>query len=148
MSDPSQTPDPEAAEPWYKDGLHFRCTQCGHCCTGTPGHVWVDEDEIAAIAEYLDKPVGEIRLMHSRRVGSRVSLNEYANGDCIYFDGATRGCTIYPVRPKQCQTWPFWNSSLRSEADWKAVQKECPGAGHGDFVPLEEIEIRASQIDL
>ena len=148
MSEPSATPDAEADQPWYQDGLRFRCTQCGNCCTGAPGAVWVDDDEIAAIAEHLDKPIGEIRLMHTRRIGKRVSLNEYANGDCIYFDNESRGCTIYPVRPKQCRTWPFWNSNLSSEAAWESVKKECPGAGCGDFVPLEEIQIRASQIDL
>lgn len=148
MSDSPPTSDADSPEPWYGDGLHFRCTECGNCCTGAPGTVWVDEDEINALAAFLGKPVGEIRLMHTRRVGRRVSLNEYANGDCIYFDGEKRGCTVYSVRPKQCRTWPFWNSNLRSESDWKAIQKECPGAGHGDFVPLEEIEIRASQIDL
>ena len=21
-------------EPWYKDGLRFKCTGCGDCCTG------------------------------------------------------------------------------------------------------------------
>ena len=30
------------AEPWYRDGLRFECTRCGHCCTGAPGYVWVD----------------------------------------------------------------------------------------------------------
>ncbi|WP_296458322.1 hypothetical protein [Rubinisphaera sp.] len=42
---------------WYKDGLKFECTQCGNCCTGGPGAVWVSEEEIQAIAEYLEKPV-------------------------------------------------------------------------------------------
>lgn len=148
MSETPSTSDAETSDPWYGDGLHFRCTQCGNCCTGAPGYVWVDEDEIAAIAELLDKPIGEIRLMHTRRVGSRVSLNEYANGDCIYFDGESRGCSIYSARPKQCRTWPFWNSNLGSEADWQSIQKDCPGAGQGDFVALEEIEIRRSQVDV
>ncbi len=49
--------------PWYRDGLSSRCTGCGNCCTGGPGFSSVDDAEIVAIAEYLDKPVGEIRLM-------------------------------------------------------------------------------------
>ena len=36
--------------PWYADGLKFRCTQCGDCCTGAPGFVWVNQEEIEAIA--------------------------------------------------------------------------------------------------
>ncbi len=131
--------------PWYRDGLSFRCTGCGNCCTGGPGFVWVDDAEIAAIAEYLDKPVGEIRLMYCRPVRNRVSLNEYANGDCVFFDAENRNCTIYPVRPIQCRTWPFWRSNLATEADWKSVARDCPGAGVGDFFPLEEIEVRAAE---
>ncbi len=37
--------------PWYADGLRFRCTACGQCCTGEPGHVWVTKDEIKRIAK-------------------------------------------------------------------------------------------------
>lgn len=134
--------------PWYSQGLKFRCTECGNCCTGSPGVVWVDDDEIAAIAEYLDKPVGEIRLLFCRPVRGKVSLNEYANGDCTFFDPKTRRCTIYPARPKQCRTWPFWTSNLTSEAEWKKVQKDCPGAGCGDLISFDEIEIRRAQTDL
>ena len=128
------------AEPWYQNGLKFKCTQCGNCCTGAPGVVWVDDDEVVAIAEHLDKPIGEIRLFHTRPVRGRVSLTEFANGDCTFFDPETRGCKVYPVRPKQCRTWPFWNSNLETPDDWQETCKECPGAGVGDFVPLEEIQ--------
>lgn len=146
---PEQSSDgTEQAGPWYRDGLRFECTQCGNCCTGSPGHVWVEEDEIQAIAEYLDKPIGEIRLMNTRPARGRVSLTEYANGDCVYFDPQKRGCTIYPARPKQCRTWPFWNSNLSSEADWKSIQRDCPGAGNGNFVPLEKIQMLASEVDV
>ena len=39
----------KAADPWYADGLRFECTQCGDCCSGEPGYVWVDEDEIESM---------------------------------------------------------------------------------------------------
>jgi len=137
-----------ANEPWYKDGLQFTCTQCGNCCTGAPGVVWVNEEEIAQIAEYVGKPVGEVRIEHTRIVGRGLSLREYANGDCTFFDPEKRGCTIYPVRPRQCRTWPFWNSNLESPEAWNEVVRTCPGAGQGAFVSLEEIRQRASIIDL
>lgn len=133
-------------QPWYKDGLRFKCTQCGNCCTGPEGVVWVNEQEIKAISEYIGQTVGEMRLEHTRLVGRRVSLKEFANGDCTFFDGEKRGCKIYPVRPRQCRTWPFWNSILESPEDWKEIQKTCPGAGHGTFFSLEEIEKAAAVI--
>ena len=64
----SQKPDNNEADqerdgaaedgPWYRYGLSFECTQCGNCCTGGPGFVWVEEEEIRAIADFLDKPIG------------------------------------------------------------------------------------------
>jgi len=142
------TPGEQPAAPWYRQGLQFRCTQCGNCCTGAPGAVWVDDQEIQAIADYLGRPVGEIRLLQTRPLQGKTSLTEYSNGDCTFFDPHGRGCTIYPVRPGQCRTWPFWNSSLSSEEAWKSIQSSCPGAGHGDFVSFDEIEIRRSVIDV
>lgn len=133
---------------WYRDGLKFECTGCGNCCTGAPGVVWVNDSEISAIAEFTNKPVGEIRLLHTRMVGGGVSLTEYANGDCTFFDPQRRGCTIYPVRPRQCRTWPFWNSNLESPADWQGIQADCPGAGQGTFFSLEEIKQQAAVIDI
>lgn len=135
-------------EKWYKDGLKFKCTGCGDCCTGVPGNVWVDDEEVESIAEFLDKPIGEIRLFHTRQTRARISLIDYPNGDCTFFDPKTRGCTIYSVRPKQCRTWPFWNSNLATEKDWKDTQKECPGCGQGDFIAFDEIQKRAAEIDM
>lgn len=136
------------AEPWYKDGLNFTCTQCGDCCTGAPGVVWVTEEEIAEIADHLDKPVGEIRLFHTRLVRGRVSLVEHQNGDCTFFDPETRGCSVYSVRPIQCRTWPFWQSNIDSQQKWDQVCQECPGAGQGAFFSLEQVQERASRMDV
>ena len=41
---------------WYRDGLRFECTQCGKCCTGAPGYVWLTIPEIYRIAEFLGIP--------------------------------------------------------------------------------------------
>ncbi len=138
----------DAKPPWYHAGLAFECTQCGNCCTGSPGFVWVNEEEIRAIAEYRQATYGEILLEHTRiALGSR-TLKDYPNGDCTFFDPATRRCTIYPVRPRQCRTWPFWNSHLENPTAWAGLKATCPGIDKGAFVPLEEIERRAAVIDL
>jgi len=136
--------DAASNDVWYKDGLRFKCTGCGNCCTGVPGAVWVTEEELQAIADYTGKSIGEVRLFYTRLIAGRVSLTEYANGDCTFFDGATRRCTIYPVRPSQCRTWPFWAGNVESPEAWTQTQANCPGAGRGDFVPLEEILRRLS----
>lgn len=135
-------------EPWYKDGLPFRCTGCGNCCTGPSGYVWVSEEEIAQIAELRQTSIGEIRIFHTRLVGQRVSLTEFANGDCTFFDPQTRKCSIYSARPTQCRTWPFWRSNLQSQEVWEKVQAICPGSQVGDWVSLEQIESQADEFVL
>ena len=55
--------------PWYKDGLRFTCTQCGDCCSGGPGFVWLNTDEIRQIAEYKGVSLGEMQMHHLRYVG-------------------------------------------------------------------------------
>ncbi|REJ79784.1 MAG: YkgJ family cysteine cluster protein [Planctomycetota bacterium] len=137
--------DNRRGDRWYKKGLCFSCTQCGNCCTGAPGYVWVDAEAISQIAEYLGVSTGEVRLLHTRPVGKRVSLNEYANGDCTFFDPRTRKCRIYPVRPVQCQTWPFWGSNLESRESWEETGKTCPGIGTGEVIGVEEIELLSSR---
>ncbi len=134
--------------PWYAAGLRFQCTQCGNCCTGAPGFVWVTDEEIAAIAEYLRVSIGEVRLMHTRLVGNRVSLREHPNGDCVFFDPRTRRCTVYPARPVQCRTWPFWRSHLASPQAWEDVKTTCPGIDQGPLYALEDIREQMEQRDL
>ncbi|MCH2210663.1 MAG: YkgJ family cysteine cluster protein [Fuerstiella sp.] len=149
MTDPdTQSGKTSDSAPWYSDGLQFTCSQCGDCCTGDPGVVWVNEEELQAIADYLDRPIGEIRLFHTRPVRGRVSLTEYQNGDCTFFDSRERKCKVYPVRPGQCRTWPFWNSNIESRRKWNEVCDSCPGAGTGQFFSLEEIEERARRVDI
>ena len=80
--------------PWYRDGLQFTCSQCGDCCTGDPGVVWATEKELQEIAEYLDKPIGEIRLFHTRPVRGRVVLS-MQRGEILVEEGklkAKPGC--------------------------------------------------------
>lgn len=131
-------------QPWYRDGLRFQCTRCGHCCTGAPGFVWVTPEEIEALARHRGEPVGQVEAVYTRPVGRRRSLRERANGDCVFYDRHA-GCTVYPVRPRQCRTWPFWASNVATPADWQRTCAICPGAGRGELIPAEEI-LRRIQI--
>ena len=126
-------------KPWYRDGLRFKCSQCGNCCTGAPGYVWVNKEEIAALAARLNMSVANFEQDYVRQVGVRKSLIEYDNGDCVFFDGEARRCTVYEDRPRQCRTWPFWESNVRTPETWKETCEVCPGSGKGTLVPVEKI---------
>jgi len=126
--------------PWYNAGLRFNCTQCGNCCTGAPGYVWVNNEEIARLAALVGVEVAEFEDSYVRHVGARKSLKEFSNGDCVFFDGQSRKCTVYEARPRQCRTWPFWDSNLKTPQDWEHTCSVCPGSGKGRLYQLGEIE--------
>ncbi len=83
--------------------------------------------EIEALAAAVGLPVEEFQRRYVRTVGIRKSLVEFANGDCVFFDGASRRCRVYEARPRQCRTWPFWASNLATPAAWEETAERCPG---------------------
>lgn len=139
---------PTDKQPWYQDGLRFKCTGCGDCCTGAPGYVWVNKAEIDAMASQFEMPVEEFESRYVRLVGIRRSLVEYSNGDCVFFDNKTRKCQVYDQRPRQCRTWPFWKSNIRTPKSWEETCEACPGSGKGKLYQLETIEKQANVISI
>jgi len=128
-------------EPWYKDGLKFSCSGCGDCCTGSPGYVWVNKQEISVMAETLGHSVEDFEKLYVRKIGIRKSLKELPGSyDCVFLDEETRKCELYDARPRQCKTWPFWDSNLKTPEDWERTCEECPGSGKGKLVQLDDIE--------
>lgn len=143
------TPDvPTTSQPWYKDGLRFQCTGCGDCCTGAPGYVWVNQAEIDALAKRLGMSSVEFERKYVREVGVRRTLKERRNFDCVFLDAATRKCTVYEDRPRQCRTWPFWNSNLKTPEAWNRTCEVCPGSGKGKLYSIELIEEQRTVINI
>jgi Fe-S-cluster containining protein len=135
---------------WYADGLRFRCTQCGNCCSGPPGAVWFSAEEELAMASHLGLEADEFRRRYTRRLGRGRSLGERvteAGHDCIFLDRESQPgkavCSIYEVRPLQCRTWPWWPENLGSERAWEATRTRvpCPGMGRGTLHRYQQIRI-------
>jgi hypothetical protein len=97
----------------------------------------MSEEDIERAAAHLGLEVHEFGGRYLRRVGSRYSLKEKPNHECVFWD---QGCTIYPARPVQCRTFPFWPEVIRNAKSWQKVLEECPGSGKGRVYSLEEIE--------
>jgi uncharacterized protein len=132
-------------DPWYREGLAFTCTKCGDCCTGAPGYVWVNVEEVEALAGHRRMSVEEFGRRFVRRVGDRFSLVERPGGDCIFWDRSA-GCTVYEARPVQCRTWPFWPENIESPEAWDDVTRVCPGSGRGQLFTVEEIRATAARV--
>jgi Fe-S-cluster containining protein len=103
--------------------------------------VWVEDEEIAVLAQALDMDLAEFEDSFVRSVGGRKSLIEMPNGDCVFFDGQSRRCRVYQARPLQCRTWPFWQSNVQSLRTWQQACRMCPGSGQGPVVPWETVKL-------
>lgn len=113
---------------FFDDGLRFECLRCGSCCTGEPGIVYVDDREISAIAEYIEveRDVFVERCLYLLKKSH--AIRETDDGRCIFYES---GCAVYPVRPLQCRTFPFWFQNMRSIDAWEDAALRCPGIGKG-----------------
>ncbi|MHC4623507.1 MAG: YkgJ family cysteine cluster protein [Planctomycetota bacterium] len=129
---------------WYVAGLHFECVGCGQCCSGPDeGYIWVTRPEIELIAEQLKITPGEVRGKYLKRVGLRTTIIEQAGtNDCIFLRkvGDQKRCIVYPIRPSQCRSWPFWPSNLTHPGAWDKAAQKCPGINRGRLYTFEEIE--------
>ena len=105
------------------------CEACGgRCCRGESGYIWVKYTEAQNIATFVNLSLEEFATMYLKKVNHRYSLREKRLGEndmaCVFFDEKAERCMIYPVRPMQCRTFPFWESVT---CDLDGLQNECPG---------------------
>ena len=121
---------------FFDQGIRFTCKQCGACCVGEPGTIYVSASEIIAVTRHLDTTKEDFINHYCYQFKDGYSIREDARGRCLFFDD---GCTIYPVRPLQCRTFPFWFSNMRSEQRWSRVKRHCPGIGSGRLYSRDEI---------
>ncbi len=149
--------------PWYARGLHFTCTECGNCCTGGPGYVWISIEEIERLAAHLKLSPETVVEKYCRKVDGKFSLKERRNRegtyDCIFLkaqkmpkpkpgpDGQLdrvpvpiKKCSIYEARPLQCRTWPFWPENLVSRKRWDDSGRRCPGINEGRKFTRKQVE--------
>jgi len=129
----------EKKERFWDTGLHFSCTACGNCCQLDGGKVFLTEDEVNRAAEYLGMSIDEFIATYIRAIVEQESyvLRDGEKDCCIFLED--QKCNIYPVRPMQCRTFPFWPENVKSLYRWKIVAEDCPGIGQGRLYTAEEI---------
>lgn len=104
------------------------CRTCrGTCCRGSGGYVWVTMEDIEKIAAYQKIDLETFSNNYVRAVQGELSLQErQRNGEnfCCFFDEVDEKCMIYPVRPGQCRSYPFWDIYHNHP---RRVETACPG---------------------
>jgi Fe-S-cluster containining protein len=125
--------------PFYRRArLRFACTGCGACCTGGAGHeVETSAAEQEAIRGFLNLSRAWFRRRYLTRDRRGIRLGR--DGRCPFLGDDNR-CRIYPVRPTQCRTYPWWPELISERSDWDEEARRCEGMNRGAIVPLARIE--------
>ncbi|MGC8705824.1 MAG: YkgJ family cysteine cluster protein [Desulfurella sp.] len=101
------------------------CKICkGYCCKGE-GYVFLEQSDIESIAIYLNLEIEQFIQIYTRKFYDKIVLaNVKTNGEykcCFLNDGL---CEIYPSRPSQCKTFPFWDSMKNLSIE--ELKQLCP----------------------
>lgn len=128
-------------EPFFeRQALRFDCSRCGRCCIAVNDHyVFMSETEAERIRDYLDLSRRWFRRRYLERLeeGDLVAASE-GDGRCVFLEIDGR-CRIYPVRPVQCRTYPFWPEVVQYKAAWQRESRRCEGINRGPEVPVGRI---------
>ena len=132
---------------FYEKGLKFECQGCNYCCSSEPGYVFLSENDIKRLSDGLSMDRQSFIDTYCRVVDmgafKMISLLEKDNYDCIFLQEG--GCKVYPYRPKQCETYPFWAHVLEDRQSWDEEGKSCPGINNGRLYTKKEIEAKLDQ---
>lgn len=135
---------------YHTTPIRFKCTQCSQCCYGGKyAYVRANQQEIEKIIEYMEIDAESFKNDYLIKLvdhgyGIRMkksSLKEVIKikGHCVLLNKEGK-CSVYPVRPTQCRTYPFWPEILVSEDKWKNEVARCEGINQGEVVNAEYIE--------
>jgi len=133
-------------------GVRFHCISCGRCCSGeSEGLVFLYRDDIRTITTYLKISEADFLLTYCDVVDVAYK-GDYVPTIILKLNAATSNCIlqkkdgtclIYPVRPFQCASFPFWQLNLANEQAWVKIKKACPGFSakiHGHLYTIDEIK--------
>jgi len=118
--------------------VQFKCQDCCSNCCKTGGVVLISEEDVTKISKYLKISRDEFYKKFTKEEGKKIYLIDREIDDCIFLKNDK--CSIYPVRPIQCKTFPFWPQNVKSEKRWNMVMNECPGIGEGKEYSRQDIE--------
>ncbi len=128
--------------PWWHAGVRFACQGSGRCCTsrGEYGFVYLTLDDRRQMAKFLGLSTSHFTRRYCvKKSGIYHLRDESAEArDCRFLKN--HSCSIYPARPMQCRTWPFWPENMGAKAWQKNLVEFCPGVGKGRTYSREEIQ--------
>lgn len=151
----------------FRQGLRFKCTACGECCTRLRANLPLSSGDVRRISRYLRMSIRSFVEAYGVHVIDRVrdqgsvvdipsiELRVPSTGVCVFLD-RDRRCTIHEVKPAICARTPFVDYVANGRPTiWKEAVSYCPGIGLGErYSPArvnrllrEEMEAEDAEID-
>lgn len=135
---------------YHSKPIRFKCTECSRCCYGGKyAYVRASSQEIEKIISFMNINADTFKADYLIKLvdngyGIRMKITVIAQalnkkGPCMLLSAKGK-CSVYPVRPMQCRTYPFWSEILISEAKWNSEIERCEGIQQGEIIETEYIE--------
>jgi Fe-S-cluster containining protein len=151
----------------------FHCTKCGACCSYPGLIVNVTPRDIRVLAKHLktdasallkvlafyqvepDETMDETTIqermvfpaLKTHKGLAYLGMLKQASGQCIFLKD--NKCTIYPARPRICQSFPFTYTQSGSGITTsisRFAADSCPGIGQGEHVNPEKVKATGQSI--
>jgi len=129
--------------------IRFGCTGCGRCCLGHADENVIEliSGEAKKISQYLSMDLNDFMKKYSVKLENHDDGIAFSPQGCCVFLQENNRCAIYAVRPRQCQTYPYWPEIMSSESAWNAEAGRCEGINAGEIISTERIDKQLAVFD-
>jgi len=155
------------------DRLKFHCTKCGACCSYPGLIVNVTPRDVRSLTKHLkasasallkvlafyqvepDETMDEAEIqerlvfpaLKTHKGMAFLGLLKQPSGQCTFLKD--NKCSIYPARPRICQSFPFTYKKARNGTTTSIARfavSSCPGIGQGELVNVEKVKATGRSI--
>ena len=125
-------------------GVRFTCQPgCTNCCR-QKGFVYLTEDDLARIAQFVGMQPAEFERVYVYRTKHLLRLRMPRHTQCHFLREG--GCSIHTVKPTQCRIFPFWPELVDDKREWRKTAAWCPGIGKGELVQIDTARAAAGEM--
>jgi Fe-S-cluster containining protein len=98
---------------------------------------------VKALAEFLGMTRARFEREYTFVDGGWRELLFHGN-ECVFLTREGT-CGVYPARPTQCRTFPFWPDLVRGGRWARRAHSLCEGVGEGKLFSPEEVAARVQE---
>ncbi len=96
--------------------------------------MYITSKDLERLAKHLGLSEQEFEARYVIRYRRLTRLRKPRKSQCHFL--MADGCSVHPVKPVQCRTYPFWPELVEDRAAWQAEAKRCPGINKGELIQI------------